>query len=55
MLKQIYGIGSVLSKRIVRHRDLLGGFHSKSQLLDVYAMDTNVYEDFIHQISVDLS
>ncbi|MEJ6794202.1 MAG: helix-hairpin-helix domain-containing protein [Flavobacteriales bacterium] len=55
MLKQIYGIGSVLSKRIVRYRDLLGGFHSKNQLLDVYAMDTNVYEDFKHQISVDLS
>ena len=55
MLKQIYGIGSVLSKRIVRYRDLLGGFHIKNQLLDVYAMDTNVYEDFKHQISVDLS
>jgi competence protein ComEA len=55
MLKQIYGIGSVLSKRIVRYRDLLGGFHSKNQLLNVYAMDTNVYEDFKHQIFVDLS
>ena len=55
MLKQIYGIGSVLSNRIVRYRDLLGGFHSKNQLLNVYALDTNVYEDFKHQISVDLS
>lgn len=54
-LKQIYGIGSILSKRIIKYRDLLGGFHSEKQLLDVYAMDANVYEDFKHQIFVDLS
>ena len=28
-LKQIYGIGSVLSKRIVKYRDLMGGFYDK--------------------------
>jgi DNA uptake protein ComE-like DNA-binding protein len=54
-LKQIYGIGSVLSNRIVKYRDLLGGFYNEKQLLDVYAIDTNVYEDFKHQIFVDLS
>lgn len=54
-LKQIYGIGSILAKRIIKYRDLLGGFHSEKQLLDVYAMDTNAYEDFKHQVFVDLS
>lgn len=54
-LKQIYGIGSVLSKRIIKYRDLLGGFYDKNQLLSVYGMDTNTYHNFKHQIFVDLS
>lgn len=54
-LMKIYGIGSVLSKRIIKYRDLLGGFHNVNQLLDVYAMDTIAFEKFKHQIFVDLS
>ncbi|MDM8159397.1 helix-hairpin-helix domain-containing protein [Labilibaculum sp. K2S] len=37
-LKQLPGIGSVLSARIVKYRDLLGGFASKDQLLEVYGI-----------------
>ena len=37
-LKQLPGIGSVLSLRIVKYRDLLGGFVSKDQLLEVYGI-----------------
>jgi DNA uptake protein ComE-like DNA-binding protein len=35
-LKKIRGIGSILSNRIVKYRDLLGGFVDKQQLKDVY-------------------
>ncbi|MGB3586917.1 MAG: helix-hairpin-helix domain-containing protein [Tunicatimonas sp.] len=35
-LKQIPGIGTVLSARIIRFRDKLGGLHSKQQLQEVY-------------------
>jgi len=54
-LMKIYGIGSVLSKRIIKYRDLLGGYNRKNQLLDVYGMDTSVFNKFKHQIFIDLS
>lgn len=43
-LKQISGIGTVLSRRIVHYRRLLGGFVSKNQLNEVYGLDTTVIE-----------
>jgi competence protein ComEA len=41
-LEQLPGIGPVLSVRIIRYRRLLGGFVSKSQLNEVYGLDTSV-------------
>lgn len=41
-LKQVPGIGSVLSARIVKYRDLLGGFYSCSQLCEVYGIDDSL-------------
>lgn len=41
-LKQIKGIGSVLSKRIIKYRDLLGGFTNKTQLKEVYGLKDSV-------------
>lgn len=41
-LKSIYGIGSKLSARIIKYRDLLGGFISSDQLTEVYGLDTAV-------------
>ncbi|MGB3850938.1 MAG: helix-hairpin-helix domain-containing protein [Tunicatimonas sp.] len=38
LLKQLPGIGSTLSARIVKYRQLLGGFHSLEQLQEVYNM-----------------
>ncbi len=40
--KRLYGIGSVLSKRIVEYRDQLGGFHSKDQLQSIYGLKEDV-------------
>ena len=38
---QLYGIGPVFASRIVKYRGLIGGFYDKSQLLEVYGMDSN--------------
>ncbi|GAA4304124.1 helix-hairpin-helix domain-containing protein [Nibribacter koreensis] len=37
-LKQIRGIGSKLSQRIVKFRDKMGGFHSVNQVAEVYGL-----------------
>jgi len=41
------GIGPVFSRRIIKYRDLLGGFHSADQLCEVYGLS----EETLHQIS----
>jgi competence protein ComEA len=38
-LLTLYGIGPSFAKRIVKYRNLLGGFYSKAQLLEVYGFD----------------
>ena len=43
-LKQIKGIGSKISQRIVKFRDRMGGFQALSQLKDVYGLKEDVYK-----------
>lgn len=38
-LLSLYGIGPSFAKRIIKYRNLLGGFYSKMQLLEVYGFD----------------
>ncbi len=38
-LLTLYGIGPSFAKRIVKYRNLLGGFYSKQQLLEVFGFD----------------
>ena len=54
-LKQMPGIGSVLSKRIVKYRDLLGGFYSISQLKEVYGLTEQTISLFESKVTVDIS
>jgi DNA uptake protein ComE-like DNA-binding protein len=42
--QQIRGIGEVFSRRIISYRDLLGGYYSTIQLMEVYGMDSARYE-----------
>ncbi|WP_372751718.1 helix-hairpin-helix domain-containing protein [Labilibaculum sp.] len=52
-LKQLRGIGSVLSKRIVKYRNVLGGFVSKDQLMEVYGISREEFELISPMITVD--
>lgn len=40
--KQIYGIGPILAKRIIKYREELGGFIKNDQLNEVYGLDSVV-------------
>ncbi|MDR1746240.1 MAG: helix-hairpin-helix domain-containing protein [Tannerella sp.] len=42
-LKKIPGIGSAFARRIVKYRDMLGGFYSVEQLKEVYGIDEEKY------------
>ncbi len=44
-LVSIYGIGGKLSARIIKYRNLLGGFISPDQLKEVYGLDTIVISE----------
>jgi DNA uptake protein ComE-like DNA-binding protein len=44
LLIKIYGVGPVFAHRIINYRNLLGGFVTKSQLLEVFGMRVENYE-----------
>ena len=52
-LKSLNGIGSVLSNRIVKFRDALGGFYSSQQLHDVYGISPEALANMIDKVEVD--
>lgn len=54
-LKKVPGIGSTFARRIVKFRDLLGGFCSVGQLAEVYGIDEERHEAMIRWFSVDTS
>lgn len=52
-LQRLYGIGPVLATRIVKYRNLLGGFIRKEQLLEVYGISQECYDRIEGQLTVD--
>jgi DNA uptake protein ComE-like DNA-binding protein len=54
-LKSLKGIGSVFAKRIIKFRDVLGGFVRKEQLLEVYGFDEEKFKAISPEVEVDLS
>lgn len=52
-LQYLPGIGPVFASRIVRFRDLLGGFHDVSQLMEVYGFDSVRFAGLEEQVYVD--
>nr|WP_262923168.1 helix-hairpin-helix domain-containing protein [Arenibacter sp. N53] len=51
-LKSINGIGDVLSRRIVKFRDLLGGFVVEKQLLHVYGLEQEVVSRILGRFKI---
>ena len=54
-LKALPGIGDKLSKRIVKYRDLIGGFYSLHQLNEVYGMSEQTIQTIANKITIDPS
>jgi competence protein ComEA len=52
-LKRLPGIGSVLSARIIRFRNALGGFYSPHQLTEVYGISDSLYRIIARNVEVD--
>jgi competence protein ComEA len=54
-LTAIKGIGPAFATRILKYRNRLGGFYRKTQLLEIYGLDSSKYEEIEKQIEVDAS
>ncbi len=54
-LKKVPGIGSAFANRIVNYRKILGGYHSVSQLSEVYGIDEERYITLQPWFSADAS
>jgi len=55
MLESLPGIGPVLSVRIIKYRNLLGGFSSASQLREVYGLPPETFEIIRSRVTADPS
>lgn len=52
-LQKVPGIGPVFSRRIIKYRDLLGGFYAVHQLAEVYGIDADKYAALEPWFTVD--
>lgn len=52
-LKKVPGIGSTFARRIVKYRELLGGFYDVSQLAEVYGIDEERYQALVPWFTAD--
>ncbi len=52
-LMQIRGIGKVYSERIIKYRDLLGGYVLTEQLLEIYGIDSSLYKQIKEYVVCD--
>ncbi len=55
ILKKVPGIGSTFARRIVKYRELLGGYHTVRQLSEVYGIDEEIYDRLKSWFIVDTS
>ena len=53
LFTDLRGIGPVLAGRILKYRNLLGGFVKKEQLLEVYGLPKETYENISSTINID--
>ncbi len=50
--RKLKGIGEVYSNRIVKYRELLGGFAQKEQIMDVWGIEKELYDQIKSQLKV---
>lgn len=50
---QLKGVGPAFTKRIMKYRKLLGGFHSLDQIKEVYGMTDSLYNQLSLQVKVN--
>ncbi|TRX64322.1 helix-hairpin-helix domain-containing protein [Carboxylicivirga sp. M1479] len=55
MFALLYGIGPVLSRRIIAYRKKIGGYYSIEQLSEVYGVSDEVIEKNKHYLTVDIT
>ncbi|RYY06981.1 MAG: hypothetical protein EOP43_04605 [Sphingobacteriaceae bacterium] len=54
-LTGIKGIGPAFASRILKYRNRLGGFYKKTQLMEVYGLDSAKYDEIVKQVEIDAS
>ncbi|MBU8891644.1 MAG: helix-hairpin-helix domain-containing protein [Bacteroidales bacterium] len=52
-LMKITGIGSSYADRIIKYKNLLGGYYEKNQILEVYGMDSIRYLGLVQEVLID--
>jgi len=51
--QNLYGIGSVYSKRIVKYREYIGGFYEIKQINEVWGIEDSLYKTLVPYLMVD--
>ncbi|RYY07994.1 MAG: hypothetical protein EOP43_01555 [Sphingobacteriaceae bacterium] len=54
-LTTIKGIGPAFASRILKYRNRLGGFYRKTQLMEVYGLDSAKYAEVANQMTIDVA
>ena len=52
-LININGVGEFTANGIIKHKNLIGGFHSISQIKEVYGIENDNYDKIIRQLEID--
>jgi competence protein ComEA len=52
-LTEIKGIGPAFANRILKYRNRLGGFYRKTQLMEVFGLDSAKYNEIEKQVKID--
>jgi len=53
LFKQLPGIGTVISKRIVKYRTILGGYYSIEQVKEVYGVSVETFDEIKQYLTIN--